>query len=200
MRFSQFPQITPGLLSTSEDVEILHFSTDTRSLMGRKGEVFVALKGHRDGHDFVDEARRIGATNFIVSEEIDLPKECNVFHVKDTLTAFQELAAYHRTQFEIPIVGITGSNGKTTVKEWLATLLSQKYFVAKNPKSYNSQIGVPISILTLGDNHEVGLFEAGISQRDEMERLGKIIQPTLGVFTTLGEAHDEGYSSKEEKL
>jgi len=201
MLFSHLDKITSGELLLDHDAEITHFSVDSRTMTRRPGEVFIAIHGDgdRDGHDFIENAVNKGVRNFIVSRQIDV-EEANVFIVKDTKAAFQHIAREHRSKFEIPIVGITGSNGKTTVKEWLSTLLSEKYHVVKSPKSYNSQIGVPISLLEIGEGHEVGVFEAGISRMDEMEKLEGMIKPTLGIFTNLGEAHDDGFDSLSQKL
>ena len=199
MLFSELEHILSGKLTLHQDEEINRFSADTRSLTGSSNEVFVALRGKRDGHSFIDEAIRNGVKNFIVEEAVQHEK-ANIFEVKSSIEAFHQIAKNHRDKFLLPIIGITGSNGKTTVKEWLATLLSEQFFVIKNPKSYNSQIGVPLSVLEIQETHELGIFEAGISQRDEMWRLEQIIQPTIGLFTTLGSAHSEGFGSMEEKL
>ena len=119
--------------------------------------------------------------------------------VKDTRKALQRLAERHRDEFNIPIVGITGSNGKTVVKEWLYQLLRDDRYVVRSPRSYNSQIGVPLSVWLLNENTQMGIIEAGISQKGEMDALRDIIQPTLGVFTSLGKAHQENFASLEEK-
>jgi len=199
MLFSDLEKMVSGKSTLINDTDIHLFSTDSRTLSGREYEVFIAIQGKRDGHDFIEEAREKGVRNFILERTIELP-DCNTFQVSNAIRAFQKIAAYHRRKFEIPIVGITGSNGKTTTKEWLSVVLSEQFFVVKNPKSFNSQIGVPLSILEMQDIHEIGVFEAGISQVDEMEHLEKIIQPTLGLFTTLGSAHSEGFENDQEKL
>jgi len=200
MRFSDLSNITEGKIAVSEDCDLHRFSPDTRTLSGKKDEVFIAIDANRDGHKFIDEAIRLGVKNFIVEQGISSPEGLNVFQVENSLHTFQHIAAYHRSRFDLPVIGITGSNGKTTVKEWLSALLSEKYFVVKSPKSYNSQIGVPLSVLGVGKNHEFGVFEAGISQTFEMADLTKVIQPSLGIFTTLGRAHDEGFESMKQKL
>ncbi|MEP1035676.1 bifunctional UDP-N-acetylmuramoyl-tripeptide:D-alanyl-D-alanine ligase/alanine racemase [Ekhidna sp.] len=199
MLFSHLQKITRGNVHLTSDVEVNHFSVDSRTLTGHPMEVFVAIKGKRDGHDYIGNAKAKGVKNFILDHQID-GAEGNVLIVEDTLKAFQSIAEDYRKQFDIPIVGITGSNGKTTVKEWLSSILSEKFYVVKSPKSYNSQVGVPISLLEIRANHEVGVFEAGISKRGEMENLQKMIRPTIGIFTNLGEAHDGGFDSIEEKL
>lgn len=200
MQFSDLEKILEGELHLASDTAIRFFSTDTRTLTGRGGEVFIAIKANRDGHDFIDEAIRIGVKHFIVQQDMEPLHGHNYMLVEDALGSFQQIAAYHRAQFTIPTIGITGSNGKTTVKEWLSTMLSEKYFVLKNPKSFNSQIGVPISVLAMESRHEVAVFEAGISQVGEMEQLESILKPSLGIFTTLSEAHNEGFDSMEQKL
>lgn len=199
MLFSQLQKITRGQSQVSEDVEITHFSTDTRTISGNRNEIFVAIHGKRDGHTFIPAAISKGVRNFITEKEIDQPN-LNILQVKDSVQALQEIGAHHRARFDFPVVGITGSNGKTTVKEWLSTILSERFFVVKSPKSFNSQIGVPLSLLEIRKGHEVGVFEAGVSLTGEMERLGKIINPTVGIFTNLGEAHDDGFESREQKL
>ncbi len=199
MLFSHLKKITTGELLLFNDVEVNFFSIDSRTLTGQEGEVFVAIKGKRDGHDYIESARSKGVRNFVVDRKVEM-SDANVLVVKDTLSAFHLLAKNHREQFDIPIIGITGSNGKTTVKEWLSTILSEQFYVVKSPKSYNSQVGVPISLFEIRKNHEVGVFEAGISKKGEMEKLQKLIRPTIGIFTNLGEAHDDGFNSTAEKL
>ncbi len=200
MLFSELEKICGGTTQITTDEDTSIYSTDTRSLQGSSGEVFIALSGpSRNGHDFVDAASKIGVKNFIVEQAPNNVK-INFLVVDNSVKALQKIATYHRNQFSIPIIGITGSNGKTTVKEWLFEILSKSSFVVKSPKSYNSQIGVPLSVLEIKSNHEIGVFEAGISQPNEMDKLQKIIQPTFGIFTTLGEAHSEGFSSSQEKL
>ena len=120
--------------------------------------------------------------------------------MNDTLAALQQLAAYHRQQFNIPVIGITGSNGKTIVKEWLYQLLHEDYNIVRSPKSYNSQIGVPLSVWQMNEQHTLGIFEAGISEQGEMERLEKMIRPTIGVLTNIGEAHSEGFIDPAHKF
>src|SRR5205085_5613788 len=136
----------------------------------------------RDGHTFLREANRKGIKNFVVSEEPSEPlEEANVIVVKDVLNALQTLAAHHRSRFHIPVIGITGSNGKTIVKEWLYQLLHSHYSIVRSPKSYNSQIGVPLSVWQMNETHTLAIFEAGISLAREMEALEKIIKPGIGI-------------------
>ena len=199
MLFSQLREITKGDLQLNDDIEVNHFSIDSRTLIGHSDEVFVAINGKRDGHDYIEIARAKGTRNFILERKVDL-EGANILVVHDTVEAFQSIAKSHREKFRIPIIGITGSNGKTTVKEWLSTILSEQFYVVKSPKSYNSQVGVPISLLEIRKNHEIGVFEAGISMKGEMKKLQKMIQPSIGLFTNLGEAHDDGFDSHEQKL
>ncbi len=190
--------------------------TDSRSLCFPEQTLFFALRTHRnDGHKYIPELYRRGVRSFVVDslppvEEQgyaapawdDLPTlypQANFLRVTSPLAALQRLAERHRDEFSIPVVGITGSNGKTMVKEWLYQLLLPSQKVTRSPKSYNSQIGVPLSVWLLNENSEVGLFEAGISQPGEMMALHDIIQPTIGVLTSLGKAHQENFRSMEEK-
>lgn len=177
--------------------------TDSRSLCFPEETVFFALKSERnDGHHFIPELYRRGVRNFVVQELPDKLSEfpqTNFLMVADSLTALQQLAECHRKEFHIPVIGITGSNGKTMVKEWLYQLLSQNMNVTRSPRSYNSQIGVPLSLWLLNEQSQLGVFEAGISKPKEMIRLQRIIQPTTGVMTSLGSAHQENFGSLEEK-
>lgn len=177
---------------------------DSRSLCFPEQTLFFALRTQRnDGHKYIPELYLRGVRNFVVQQVPDnYPSEyadANFLKVPSTLAALQRLAERHRDEFSIPIVGITGSNGKTIVKEWLYQLLLPSQKVTRSPKSYNSQIGVPLSVWLLNEKSKVGLFEAGISQPGEMEALRDIIQPTIGVFTSLGAAHQEEFRSMEEK-
>ncbi len=178
--------------------------TDSRSLCFPEETLFFALKTERnDGHRYISDLYRRGVHNFVVESvpdnaATDYPQS-NFLKVTSSLEALQRLAERHRDGFDIPVVGITGSNGKTMVKEWLYQLLSPQMVVTRSPKSYNSQIGVPLSVWLLNENTQVGLFEAGISQPGEMQALHDIIQPTVGVLTSLGAAHQENFRSLEEK-
>ena len=183
--------------------EVHWLLTDSRSLCYPESTLFFAIKTRRgDGHHYISELYQRGVRAFVVSE--GLPNDtsfadADFISVPDTLEALQKLAAYHRTRFDIPVVGITGSNGKTLVKEWLYQLLSPDYAITRSPRSYNSQIGVPLSVWGLWEKSEVGIFEAAISERNEMSALERIIKPTIAVFTCLGTAHQENFASKEEK-
>lgn len=179
--------------------------TDSRSLCFPEETLFFALKsGRRNGHDFIPDLYRRGVRNFVVDE---LPQDyastyagSNFLKVISPLEALQRLAERHRDEFNIPVVGVTGSNGKTIVKEWLYQLLSPSLSVTRSPRSYNSQIGVPLSVWLLGEQSQVGVFEAGISQPGEMQALRNIIQPTIGVITNIGSAHQENFPSVEAKV
>ena len=180
-----------------------HLLIDSRKLTLPGVSLFFALPGKRhDGHRFLADLYRMGVRNFVVSEEVDLQtlSEANVLKVPNSLFALQDLAAYHRSRFNIPVIGITGSNGKTVIKEWLWQLLSPDFNIVKSPKSYNSQVGVPLSVWQLNEHHQLAIFEAGISTTGEMERLEKIIKPGIGIFTNLGTAHQEGFNSEEQKF
>ena len=182
--------------------KIQHVCIDSRVVVNPENTIFIALKGTRDGHDFIKNAYKAGIRYFLVSNDSPVlnSSDVNYIVVKDTLKALQELATYHRSKFKIPILAITGSNGKTICKEWISALLFKKYNVCKSPKSYNSQIGVPLSILQLNSDHEIGVFEVGISQKGEMKVMQKMLQPTFGLFTNLGDAHDNGFIDRETKL
>lgn len=175
---------------------------DSRHILFPSDTLFFAFKGkHLDGHSFIPELIKQGVHVFIVDADF----ECNTlpacfFKTENVMSTLQQLAIHHRKKFNIPVIGITGSNGKTIVKEWLAQILSVKYKICKTPKSYNSQIGAALSILELNDSHDIGIFEAGISKQGEMQMLQKIIQPTLGIFTNIGDAHSVGFENQSAKL
>ena len=175
--------------------------TDSRRITNPAEGLFFALSGRRNGHEFIAEAYAAGVRNFVVKHqtEIKMP-EANFLLVDDVLGALQNLAAYHRSRFGLEVIGITGSNGKTIVKEWLYQLLSPDKITVRNPKSYNSQIGVPLSLWQISDRDELGIFEAGISTVAEMERLEAMIKPSIGVLTHIGPAHDEGFKDRREKV
>ncbi|MBR5890770.1 MAG: bifunctional UDP-N-acetylmuramoyl-tripeptide:D-alanyl-D-alanine ligase/alanine racemase [Bacteroidaceae bacterium] len=182
--------------------KILRLLTDSRSLSFPEETLFFAIvTRHGDGHDYVDDLYRRGVRNFVVNQSFDCAcyADANFLVVDDTLSSLQALAAYHRSRFDIPVVGITGSDGKTIVKEWLYQITCGDYVVTRSPRSYNSQIGVPLSVWMLNDETTLGVFEAGISRQDEMDRLQRIIRPTIGVITNLSEAHQENFSSMQQK-
>ncbi|MBS1743156.1 MAG: bifunctional UDP-N-acetylmuramoyl-tripeptide:D-alanyl-D-alanine ligase/alanine racemase [Bacteroidetes bacterium] len=197
-------RVTPLQKKSDPIIEVL--LTDSRKLLIADKVMFFALStAHVDANPFIISLYERGVRNFLSDDRFDkallsiLP-EANVLLVKDVLEALQVIAAAHRHQFHYPVIGITGSNGKTIVKEWLSQLLSNKYNVVKSPKSYNSQVGVPLSVWQMNDTHTVGIFEAGISMKGEMERLQKIIDPEIGVITFIGEAHAEGFNDVREKI
>lgn len=179
-----------------------HVSIDSRSLQNTGNTLFFALEGpHYDAHDFIPELIEKGVKLFVVQKKPTVfPDDVVFLWVENTLRALQKFAAYYRKQFQFPVVGITGSNGKTIVKEWINFLLNPEYNIIRSPKSYNSQVGVPLSVLGINDHHNLGIFEAGISTRDEMKNLEPIIQPTIGILTTIGSAHDEGFENMAEKI
>ena len=176
---------------------------DSRKVLRSEDCLFVALKGERtDGHLFVQDAYDRGARMFLVQNGIDieLPDDAVLYRVDNVIAALQALARAHRAKFNIPVIGITGSNGKTWVKEWLYFLLSDSLQVVRSPRSYNSQLGVPLSVLQMKQTHELAIIEAGISQDGEMHRLRDVVAPAIGVFTNLGDAHSAGFASLDQKL
>lgn len=185
-----------------DDFIVENISIDSRSLQNNSGTLFFALKGqNHDGHHYVKELIRNGVSYFVVNAIPEgLENSANFLIVEDTTKALQEAARYYKKQFKFPTIAITGSNGKTIVKEWLNFLLSPDYLVVRSPRSYNSQVGVPLSIFGINENHNLGIFEAGISKQGEMSKLEAIIQPTVGVFTHIGTAHDDGFTNREEKI
>lgn len=187
----------------SSDTTIEHLLTDSRKVYEPAGSLFFALKGpRRNGHQFIHELYKKGVKNFVISEKINVTQypDANFLRVDDSLQALQQLAAWHRNQFNMPVIGITGSNGKTVVKEWLYQLLQADHHIVRSPKSFNSQIGVPLSIWQMNARHTLGIFEAGISEQGEMLRLEKMIRPTIGVLTNIGEAHSEGFVDPAHKF
>lgn len=187
----------------NKETKVGFLLTDSRSLCFPEETLFFALRSERnDGHRYISELYRRGVCNFVVDrlpEDIQNYPEANFLRVVNTRAALQRLAERHREEYDIPIVGITGSNGKTMVKEWLYQLLSPDIFVTRSPRSYNSQVGVPLSLWLLDEHTQVGVFEAGISQPGEMQTLHDIIQPTIAVLTNLGAAHQENFESMEAK-
>lgn len=176
---------------------------DSRQIGLADEGLFFAIVGERhDGHRFLDDAYQAGVRHFVVSKfvPVDRYPDADILKVPDTLAALQSLAAHHRRQFQYPVVGITGSNGKTIVKEWLYQLLHSDLDIVRSPKSYNSQVGVPLSVWQMAAHNQLAIFEAGISKLGEMERLGAVIQPDIGLFTNIGPAHREGFHSDEEKV
>jgi alanine racemase len=184
------------------DVTIDNISIDSRSLQNGHQTLFFTLVGpNNDAHNYISALIEKGVQNFVVTY---IPKEsegkANFLVVKNTLEALQQFASHHRNLFNFPIIGLTGSNGKTIVKEWLNFLLSPEYNIVRSPKSYNSQVGVPLSVLAINEKHNLGIFEAGISKVNEMEKLEFIIKPSIGILTNIGSAHDEGFPNIGEKI
>lgn len=182
---------------------VQYLVTDSRRISFPDSSLFIALRTPlRDAHAYIEEVYQRGVRYFLVQHLPEQPiyPEADFIVVPDTLVAFQLLAARHRAQFTYPVIGITGSNGKTIVKEWLYQLLQHNYSIVRSPRSYNSQIGVPLSVWQMSERHTLGIFEAGISEPGEMQALQQIIRPTIGLLTNIGEAHSEGFTSLEEKL
>ena len=200
---------------TTENVPLLHthWLTDSRQPLDPEQAaqtVFFAINGeHHDGHAFIGDLYRKGVRQFVVErgaltparrDELATYADAQFTEVDSSLQSLQGRAADHRHQFRIPVIGITGSNGKTIVKEWLAQLLADDFVIARSPKSYNSQLGVPLSVHELDEQHTLGIFEAGISRPQEMAALEAIIRPTIGIFTNIGTAHDEGFRTRKQKI
>ena len=182
--------------------KITRLLTDSRSLYFPEETLFFAIKTrHGDGHKYVEELYSRGVRNFAVTdmESFRHLEEANFIIVKNTVKALQKLAAHHRSLFDIPVIGITGSDGKTIVKEWLYQLTAGSFNVTRSPRSYNSQIGVPLSVWLLKEDSNLGIFEAGISCTNEMENLQHIIKPNIGVITNISSAHQENFSTMQEK-
>jgi alanine racemase len=202
--FQQVEGITKGkVLSSFKDKIITELTIDSRKASVSEGSLFFAIRGARnDGHDHIQELYNRGVRQFVVERNITFThfNDVNVLQVKSSVEALQLIAASHRKQFSIPVIGITGSNGKTIIKEWVYQLLSKDYNCIKNPGSYNSQVGVPLSVWQMQPYHQLGIFEAGISREGEMENLQRIINPTLGIFTNIGSAHDEGFQNEKNKI
>ena len=202
---SQITEIIGGELHSSgaDDCIIKDLLIDSRKLIKTDFCIFFALTSKRnDGHHYIENLYKQGLRNFIVQElpeHIKALENANFILVKNTLKALQQLAAYHRNQMTYPVIGITGSNGKTIVKEWAHQVLQEDKETLRSPKSYNSQIGVPLSVWQMKAHHELAIFEAGISEPDEMDKLQKIIKPTIGIFTNIGEAHGENFINKTHK-
>src|SRR6478609_9138029 len=189
MNFSGLEKTRTGeIIQLVTDFPIANLIIDSRKVVLNEGAVFFAITGPRNnGHDYISDLYKIGIRQFVIEKKIDVKNfsEANFFLANSSIDVLQALAAIHRSQFSIPIVGITGSNGKTIIKEWLFQLLSPDHNIAKNPGSYNSQIGVPLSVWAVQAHHQLGIFEAGISKPNEMARLQKVIRPTLGIFTNI---------------
>jgi alanine racemase len=199
MFFSQFPYSSN-----------LRLVTDSRLITSPENSLFFAIRGERhNGHQFIKELYQKGVRKFVVETnaltsaeraEYETWEDAYFYEVANPVETLQDLATQHRARFDLPVIGVTGSNGKTIVKEWLAQLLSGARQVVASPKSYNSQIGVPLSVWNIRPEHNLGIFEAGISRPFEMTSLQAIIEPSIGIFTNVGGAHDEGFKSKKQKI
>lgn len=197
------PVINAQFLGNSISGIIDNISIDSRSLQNDNSTLFFAIDGvNHDGHNFIPSLIEQNGVAYFVVEKLpsELDTNANFLVVKNTIDALQKLAAYQRSLFDFPIIGITGSNGKTIIKEWLNFLLSPDYNIIRSPKSYNSQVGVPLSVLGINEKNNLGIFEAGISTINEMENLQRIIQPTIGVLSNIGSAHDEGFQDIGQKI
>lgn len=186
-----------------KDSRVEQLLLDSRKINTPATSLFFALQGpRRDGHQFITELYKKGVRNFVVNDRAlpDRFPDANFIFTDNILEALQQLAIHHRNQFSCPVIGITGSNGKTIVKEWLYQLLHEDYNIVRSPKSYNSQIGVPLSLWQMNEQHKLGIFEAGVSEYGEMRRLERMIQPTIGLLTNIGEAHSEGFNDAEHKF
>jgi alanine racemase len=201
----QIPKILTqaNILGKSENQKIENVAIDTRRIVNANDTLFVCITGKRhDAHDFIESLYNIGVRYFVITHaNIDLAQYdgATFYQVKDAVEALQKLAAYHRSQITAKVVGITGSNGKTIVKEWLSRIMSPYFSVYKSPASYNSQIGVALSLLGIKPDHEWALIEAGISEPGEMGLLEKMIKPDYGILTNIGDAHDAGFESRAQK-
>jgi len=201
--FSSLAAICQGkTLQQNKDREIRDLIIDSRKVLLSEQALFFAISGERhDGHQYISDLYRAGIRQFVVEKLVSVSPypEANFIQVVSSKLALQAIVTNHRSNFSIPVIGITGSNGKTIIKEWLFQLLSPDYKIVKNPGSYNSQIGVPLSVWHMQGHHQLGIFEAGISRSGEMENLAKVIQPSVGIFSNLGSAHDEGFTDLQEK-
>jgi Alr-MurF fusion protein len=196
--------ISATALQQGNNALIEHILTDSRKLLFPETSIFFAMQGQgRHGNTFINNLYQKGVRNFVVDnnfKEVERYTDANFLVVDDVLVALQTLASYHRHQFQYPVIGITGSNGKTIVKEWLNQLLGEDENIIRSPKSYNSQVGVPLSVWRMNEGHTLAIFESGISQKGEMENLQKIIDPEIGIVTFIGSAHAEGFKNIDEKI
>ncbi len=193
---------TKSLLNSPLQI-IKHILTDSRKITDAANSAFFVLKGTRDAHQYIETLYKKGVSTFILTDlgfRAETYPEANFIWVDDSVQAMQQIVALHRNRFSYPVIGITGSNGKTIVKEWLYQLLAPDYDIVRSPKSFNSQMGVPLSVWQMTDDYNLSIFEAGISTAGEMESLEKVIRPTIGILTNIASAHDEGFDSREQKL
>ena len=204
--FSKLASITGGkVIQYVTDQPIGTLLLDSRKLQVADDSLFLATRGqHHDSHQFLAMVYAQGIRQFVVERADNTAykylKGANIIQVASSIDALQQIAAYHRSQYQFPLLAITGSNGKTIIKEWLSQLLALQYSVTKSPQSYNSQIGVPYSVWLMDATHEYGVFEAGISRPGEMAKLESILKPTVGMFTNIGSAHDAGFATRQQKI
>ena len=201
---SKIAEIVSGEIIGNNSYEIHYFAIDSRTLSSTDGVLFIALKGERhDAHRYIPELIEKGIHTFLISDKRHIPTDfgnCGFILVNDSLKAFQAVATYHRQMLDALVIGITGSNGKTIVKEWLFQALRKDRPVFRSPRSYNSQVGVPLSVLMIEDTYDLVILEAGISFPEEMDKIEKIICPAIGIITNIGEAHQENFISIEQKI
>ena len=202
---SEIARILSAKLIGNTDIPVSLITIDSRTPNGGNGALFVAIVGqNHDGHRFIGELYNIqNVRAFLVSNQEGLSEQfpdATFIVCNNTLEALQKLGAHHRNKYSYPVVGITGSNGKTIVKEWLNQLLSGNYRIVRSPKSFNSQVGVPLSVLQMDENFQLGIFEAGISLVGEMDKLQPIINPEIGILTNIGLPHQENFVDIEQKV
>ncbi len=182
----------------------IHFLLyDSRLLVQPSHTLFFAIKSKRShGIHYINDLYQSGVRHFVIQQSIDISSfpNANFIFVPNVLKALQELAKFHKSQFNIPTIGITGSNGKTIIKEWLYQLLQDDFEIVRSPKSYNSQIGVPISVWQIAAQHNLAIIEAGISKTNEMKHLVGMVNCSIGIFSNIGDAHNDGFASMEEKV
>ncbi len=200
----EISKVVGGKITPSTDILIHEVAIDSRNILQPNNALFVALRGAKfDGHTFIPSVYAQGVRVFLVSNDYELNGnfyDATFISVSNPLAGLQALAAFQRSLFQNPLIAITGSNGKTIIKEWLGQLLGQRFAVAKSPKSYNSQVGVPLSVFGINNYHKVAILEAGISRKGEMPALAAILKPEIGIFSNIGTAHEEGFDSIEQKL
>jgi len=203
LNVSDIARICNGqVIRLSADHELQTLLTDSRKVSNAQAAAFFAIKGpHHDGHDHIEEIINQGVLTILIeSEPRPEWQAVNLIRVDSCINTLQKLAQYKREKFERQVIGITGSNGKTIVKEWLSKMLANHYSIVKSPKSYNSQLGVPLSVWEISNEYDLAVFEAGISRQGEMARLQSVIQPSIGILTNIGTAHEEGFNSIQSKL
>lgn len=188
-------------VAVNPDAPVNHLLLDSRKVIYPEVSLFFAIKGkNHDGHRFIGSLQSAGVRNFVVQSEKYVTGDANFIVVNDSLEALQHLAQTHRAEFSYPVIAITGSNGKTIVKEWLYQLLNDRYRIIRSPKSFNSQVGVPLSLWEMKSHHNLCIVEAGISRPDEMAKLQKMIRPDIGILTNIGDAHSVGFENEAAKI